>query len=170
MNDKPVKNTLVKKSKYIGVSLHRTKWYATVNYNKKAVYHYLCETELEASIRRDLYILKHYPKVGFELNHKWSDKEIEKNIKKYKMNEVTIKTKLIKKSHFFGIRKYRKNWQAFICKNNKEIYKHSYTNEETAARARDIYLITHNLTDSYKMNFTWTPDDITLWQTKLNIT
>ena len=44
-----------------------------------------------------------------------------------------------------------------------------FTNEEFAARKRDLYILEKHPDEIYKLNFEWTKDEIITWREKLNM-
>lgn len=70
-------------------------------------------------------------------------------------------------SDYFGVQKDGKKYRAVVYHENKQVLKKKHNTEEQAARHRDIFIMSNLPLSHYETNFTWTPDDIQLWKTKL---
>ena len=73
-------------------------------------------------------------------------------------------------SNYIGVsyEKTSKKWDLIINHNNKKIFRKRYADEETCARARELYIIKHLKDEHYKLNFEWSDNDIVFWTNKIN--
>ncbi|QKF94703.1 putative HNH enonculease [Fadolivirus algeromassiliense] len=88
-------------------------------------------------------------------------------------NKKNVQNKIKKNnttSQYIGVtynKQYGK-WHSSISKDHKYQYRSYHDLEIDAARKRDLYILTKLPDDHYKLNFEWTPEDITYWKIKLN--
>lgn len=82
------------------------------------------------------------------------------------------KRKTASSSKYMGVcyNKLRKKWSGYLAHNNKRVLACYCDTEEAAARKRDLYIKLYLPETHYKLNFTWTNEDIEEWSKKLNMT
>lgn len=158
-------------SKYIGINYMKNcnKWCCRIRENEVVLLYKLYDTEEHAARHRDIFIMDNDLTKTCRLNFKWTDDEITKWKTLLEITKEEPHKRRIKNTKYIGISFVENKWYSLIRHNNKIVHRQLHEDEETAARARDIYLITHNLTDSYKMNFAWTQSEITEWKVKISL-
>ncbi len=70
-------------------------------------------------------------------------------------------------SKYIGVSYQKKKWQSYITNDKQRTFCGLYSDEETAARARDLYILENFKDEHYKLNFKWSTDDIIFWKNKL---
>jgi len=98
------------------------------------------------------------------LNNKMNNLRISDSNK----NPKNRKKKKGTSSDYIGVTYDRKQkiWRTSLMRNGKFIRLLSSSNEELCARSRDLYILENCPDDHYKLNFEWTPEEISTW-TKL---
>ena len=89
------------------------------------------------------------------------------NIAKNAQNRIKLQNTT---SKYMGVSyaKDRNKWSCCLIKDGKKLLNSSYKIEEDAARTRDLYILLKLPNEHYKLNFTWTPEEINMWKNKLN--
>jgi len=134
-NKKKIKNC---SSNLIGVSYHKTKkkYQSAISLNGKYMYIATFNTELEAGMARDAYIVQNnLVKEGYSLNFK--DK-----IEELKTYDITKKQKA---SKFKNVSKSNNYYISQISVKEKTIFLYSSKNEIECAKKYDEYVVNNNL-------------------------
>jgi hypothetical protein len=162
-------------SKYYGVSYHKNtdRWVAYVANDNEVKFRKTYADEQTAARARDLYILDNIPEPHYKFNFEWTEED--KISWRKKLNDIYDEYDNRFTSMYTGIHHNDKydTWIVSIKKNQKKVHSKSFTDEETAARYRDLWLL-GNLNDDvkkgkYKLNFDWTETDISKWKLTLEL-
>jgi hypothetical protein len=165
-------------SKYIGVAQDKKSklWVAGVIQDGKELFRKRYDDELFAGRARDLFIINNLPDEHYKLNFIWTQED--QILWKEKLDNTKLINKAVNKKNPKSSSKYigvlysakEKKWVARIVQRNKMLTSTHSSDEESAARKRDLTILSNNLQETFKLNFTWTPEQITEWTTKLNFT
>jgi len=149
-------------SSYVGVNFRKDsdRWRSTVYIKNKLIFTSHYTTEEHAARARDLYILEN-SHIKSKLNFKWTTDEIS-----YWKNKLEESKKLPKSSDYAGVSSIKKTgkWLSTITNKGKIVFRGTYTSEEYAARARDLYIMDKLHDSNPKMNFKWTKAQISKWK------
>jgi len=160
-------------SEYYGVSYHKNtdRWVAYLAHENEVKFRKTYNEEQTAARARDLYILDNIDDPHYKFNFKWTEED--KILWRKKLEAVSDEYDNRFTSKYTGIHHNEKDdkWIVSIKKNQKNVFTKTFTDEETAARYRDLWLL-GNLGDDvkkgkYKLNFDWSDADISKW--KLNV-
>jgi hypothetical protein len=152
----PVKNSqnqsksVNRTSKYVGVSFEKScqQWRTTIFVEGKCHYVGRFNSEDEAAIARDLYILDNFPGSHYPLSGLDLKKEI--------LNPTNPTKKKIPASKYKGVslEKASKRWKAEVYqKYIRRKYIGRYDSEEKAAKERDAYILKHYPDLTEHLNF-----------------
>ena len=152
-----------KNLKYKGVYKKKNRWVSKIIENGQTIFNKTHEDQETIARTRDLFILENNLKNKYKLNFEWSEVDIA--FWKEKINPTSIDPNDVK---YIGVCKRDNFWRAQVLQNDKPIFNKRYNDKETAARARDLFILDNKLpTDKYKLNFTWSDADIATWRGKI---
>lgn len=90
-NEKNSRNKTKKQnalSKYLGPRPNKNRWFSYVSYFGKLHWIGAFDSEVDAARARDLFIILNYPNEHYKLNFVWTDRDITKYSKKFKMKKT----------------------------------------------------------------------------------
>lgn len=135
-------------SKYLGVVYIKTsgKWSSRITIDKKLIFISNSESEIEAAVQYDLYIINN----NLDRKRNFNDEDLNNLLT---INKISYKEKNIDKtSSFYGVsfNNKSKKWNSQIWIDGKPKYIGSFNTEEDAAVAYNIFIINNKL--DYTLN------------------
>jgi hypothetical protein len=163
-------------SKYLGVLYDKNKklWTTRVVKDGKILVCKTFDDEISCARFRDLYILDKLPDEHYKLNFDWSSED---KIKwKEQLDNTKLTNKLINKKNPNGTSTYlgvfhnteTKKWVSRIHYKGKPIFYTSELSEDDVTIKRDLFILSNNLQETFKLNFEWTEQEIEDWTAQLN--
>jgi hypothetical protein len=168
-------------SKYVGTCFDKksNKWHSYITFNGKTKSICFTDDEISAVRIREIYIMTYLPDEHYVKYFSWTTEDKEYWLKKLndyltgkiqKLNKNNQHKKEGTSSNYIGVNfnKLCKKWQSLVIRNKKNIFKCYSTDEITAARFRDIYIIKNLKNKGYKLNLNWTKKEEEEWTLKLD--